>query len=351
MMTNLTRRQLFIVSLAAGLVAASRSEAQSPLKKLTISLDWTPNTNHIGLYVARENGLYTAAGLDVQILPYGNTGSGTLIANRVADFGVIGSVGFFTQKAAGADLKAVYGVVQSETGRLVFDASRADINSPKNLDGLKYGGFGSAWENALIGTMIRHDGGKGSFQTITLGTAAYDALASGAVDFTLEVSTWEGVEAELKGLKQRAIRYADYGVPDQQTTLIASSDAYLSANSNIAGAFVKATQLGYGYAADHPDEAADLLVHANADFPIDRALVLASLQALIDGHYLRGSDGDLGLLNSDKINAMGNFLFASGILKDDQGNTLKSRPNFSAYFTNAYFLSRQNGRAASAPRS
>ncbi|TIU59771.1 MAG: ABC transporter substrate-binding protein, partial [Mesorhizobium sp.] len=108
----------------------------------------------------------------------------------------------------------VYAVVQSETGRVVFNADRAAIKSPKNLDGLTYGGFGSAWENALLQTIIRQDGGKGDFSTVTLGTSAYEALANGAVDFTLEVSTWEGVEAELKGLKQRSFRYADYGVPD-----------------------------------------------------------------------------------------------------------------------------------------
>jgi ABC-type nitrate/sulfonate/bicarbonate transport system substrate-binding protein len=228
-------------------------------------------------------------------------------------------------------------VVQSETGRLVFDASRTDIKGPKNLDGLKYGGFGSAWENALIGTIIRNDGGKGSFETITLGTAAYDALANGSVDFTLEVSTWEGVQADLKGLKQRALRYADYGVPDQQTTLLASSAAYLSVQPQLASAFIKATQKGFAYAADHPDEAADILVGANSDFPIDRALVRASLQALIDGRYLRGASGVVGTLDQAKIEAMGAFLFKSGILLDGQGKPLQQRPDFSTYFTNKYF--------------
>ena len=52
---------------------------------ITIVLDWTPNTNHIGLYVARDKGFYAEAGLDVEILPYADTSSGTLVSNRVAD--------------------------------------------------------------------------------------------------------------------------------------------------------------------------------------------------------------------------------------------------------------------------
>lgn len=335
-MAALSRRDLLIMSLATALAGASSVRAATP-KRVNVALDWTPNTNHIGLYVAQKQGLYAAAGLDVQILPYGETPSGTLVANRIADFGVVGSIGLFTQRAAGADLKAVYGVVQSETGRLVFNAGRTDINSPKDLDGRKYGGFGSAWENALIGTLIRHDGGKGNFETITLGTTAYDALANGSVDFTLEVSTWEGVEAELKGVKQTALRYADYGVPDQQTTLIASSEAYLSANPQSAAAFVQATQMGYAYATDHPDEAADILLGANKEFPIDRTLVRASLQALIDGHYLRSAAGTVGLINPTKMEAMGTFLLSSGILLDDQGKALRQPPDFSTFFSNRYF--------------
>ncbi|RVA01387.1 ABC transporter substrate-binding protein, partial [Mesorhizobium sp. M7A.F.Ca.US.001.02.1.1] len=216
-MTDLTRRQALLLTLATGLpliAGTGRARAQSAAQKVTVALDWTVNTNHIGLFVARDKGFYREAGLEVDILPYSDTGAGTLVANRVADFGINGTISLFTQRTAGADLKGVYAVVQSETGRVVFNAARNEIKSPRSLDGLIYGGFGSAWENALISTIIRHDGGKGNFETVTLGTSAYEALANGSVDFTLEVSTWEGVEAELRGVKQRSFVYADYGVPD-----------------------------------------------------------------------------------------------------------------------------------------
>ena len=332
-MTDLTRRQALFLAASlpfAGAVTRARAAAQ----KITVALDWTVNTNHIGLFVARDKGFYRDAGLDVEILPYGDTGSGTLVASRVADFGISGSLGLFTQKSAGADLKAVYAVVQSETGRVVFNADRAAIVTPKNLDGLTYGGFGSAWENALISTIIRHDGGKGDFSTVTLGTSAYEALANGAVDFTLEVSTWEGVEAELKGLKQRSFRYADYGVPDEHTTLIVSSNAFLSANRQTAAAFVKATQRGYAFAVDHAQEAGALLVAANKDTLTNPALIDASLKALNDGHFLKSADGAIGTMDKAKMEAMVGYLFASGILLDGNGKTLKDKPDLAAYFTN-----------------
>lgn len=335
-MIALTRRKIFALTLATGCAVACPSWAQFDLGKITVALDWTPNTNHVGLYVARDKGFYAEAGLDVEILPYGDTSSGTLISNGVADFGIVSAVGFFTQRTAGADLKAIYAVVQTETGRLVFDAARTEIASPKDLDGLTYGGFGSDWEKALIGSIIRHDGGEGAFETVTLGTSAYEALANGAVDFTLEVYTWEGVKAELEGQRQRAFRYADYGVPDQHTTFIASSEAYLSANAEAAAAFVEATRRGYQYAVENPAEAADILIAANSDVLTDPALIRASLKALIDGHYLRTPDGIIGTIDAAKIEAMGDYLFASGILRDADGDVVTERPDFSTYFTNDY---------------
>lgn len=336
-MTDLTRRQALLLTLASGLpLIAGSSRSLAATQKVSVALDWTVNTNHIGLFVARDKGFYREAGLDVDILPYSDTGAGTLVANRVADFGINGTISLFTQKTAGADLKAVYAVVQSETGRLVFNAARSEIKSPKDLDGLTYGGFGSAWENALISTIIRHDGGKGNFETVTLGTSAYEALANGSVDFTLEVSTWEGVEAELKGVKQRNFVYADYGVPDEHTTLISSSEAYLQASPALASAFVQATRRGYQFAVDHSKEAATLLIAANKDALTNPALIEASLMALIDGHYLRGENGAIGTMDSAKMDAIGDYLFTAGILRDADGKVLAQRPDFAKYFANLH---------------
>lgn len=323
-------------ALAAACLLGLAANPASAQQHVSIALDWTPNTNHIGLYVARELGYYAEAGLDVEILPYTDTSAGALVANHVADFGILGSIGLMKQRAAGADLVATYAVTQTETGRLVFNADRADIQRPRDLDGRTYGGFGSAWEAALISSMIRADGGNGVFETVTLGTSAYEALANGAVDFTLEVYTWEGVKAELDGKAQRAFRYADFGVPDQHTTFIGSSAAYLSKNPQTAAAFIGATQRGYAYAVDHPDQAADILVAANSDILTDRRLIRASLQALIDGHYLQSADGVIGTISSAKMEAIGQYLFTAGILKDGNGTVLTDKPDFSTYFSNAY---------------
>jgi ABC-type nitrate/sulfonate/bicarbonate transport system substrate-binding protein len=305
-------------------------------EKLTVALDWTPNTNHVGLYVAQAKGWFKEAGLDVEILPYTDTSSGTLVSTGVAQFGIIGAVGFYSQRAIGADMTAVLAVVQHETGRLVFNGEREDIQRPADLDGKIYAGFGSAWENALISSIIKHDGGEGTFDTVTLGTSAYEALANGSVDFTLEVSTWEGVNSVLLGRPQSAFSYADYGVPDQHTTFVGGNSTWLAGNAEIAGAFVQAAQRGYAFAADNPDEAADILVAETAGMLSNPDLVHASMQALVDGGFLKDKGEPVGLIDAGLVTGITGFLFEAGILRDANGDALKEMPDVSGWSTNAY---------------
>ncbi|MBB2672720.1 ABC transporter substrate-binding protein [Rhizobium sophoriradicis] len=332
-MLLLTRRQTILAALATSL-AGRTAFAQSAPAKVRIALDWTPNTNHIGIYVAKAKGFYAAAGLDVEILPFTDTSAGTLVSNGVADFGISSEIEAMTQRAGGGDVKMVYGVVQTETARLIYKGGRDDIKRPKDLDGKTYGGFGGTWESALVAAMIRNDGGTGDVKTVTLGTSAYEALDNGSIDFTLEIYTWEGIAAELENRKIGRFHYSDYGIPDEQTTVIVSSDAYLSASREHARAFIQATRQGYAYSVDHPDEACELLISNSNGALMNTELVKASQKALIDGHFLKSEAGVIGTIDPAKADAIGAFLLENGILVDANGAKLKEKPDFSTYYTN-----------------
>lgn len=125
-------------------------------------------------------------------------------------------------------------------------------------------------------------------------------------------------------------------MPDQHTTLIASSEAYLAANPDTAAAFVKASRRGYAFAVENPDAAAAILVDGNKDMLSDPAFIRASLKALVDGHYLARPDGTVGEIDPKKMEAMGEFLFSSRILRDANGEALASKPDFTGYYTNQY---------------
>ena len=291
-------------------------------EKLSVALDWTPNTNHVGLYVAQAKGWFEDAGLDVDILPYTDTSSGTLVAAGVAEFGILSAVGFHTQRATGADMTVVMAVVQHETGRLVFNSERDDIQRPADLAGMIYAG-------------------TGEFDTVTLGTSAYEALANGSVDFTLEVSTWEGVNSVLLDRPQRAFRYADYGVPDQHTTFLGGNGTWLTENPETATAFVQAAQRGYAFAANNPDEAADVLIAQTAGMLTNPDLVRASMQALVAGGYLQEAGEPVGLIDDNMIANITQFIFEAGIMRAEDGRPLDAMPDVSNWYTNEFLLREQ----------
>ena len=290
------------------------------LERVDIALDWMLNTNHVGLVVAREKGFYEEAGLEVDLLPYSDSASTAVLAAGAADFAYMTSLGFMSARAAGADIVALWATMQRENGRLVYNSDNPEITRPADLQGKTYAGFGSAWEEALISTMIEADGGTADYDTVTMGTGAYEALATGAVDFTLEVATWEGVNGELLGREQSHFTYADYGVPDQQNGYIGTTAGTIRQHPELVENFMMATQRGYAWAVEHPAEAADILIESG-EFQ-NPELVRSSMIALVEGAYIKSGGTPIGAIDTTRFADMARFLFDSGVLKGPGGAAL-----------------------------
>lgn len=322
------------MKIAALTVAACLTSHSALAEEVSIALDWTLNTNHIGLIVARENGYFADAGLEVDILPYSDSASTALLAAGAVDFAYMTALGFMSTKAAGADITALWVTMQREAGRLVYNSDNDGITRPADLEGKTYAGFGSAWEDALISTMIENDGGTADYDTVTLGTGAYEALASGAVDFTLEVATWEGVNSELLGRNQSHFIYADYGVPEPQGGYIGAQTSMLQSDPDTVHAFMEATSKGYTWAAKNPQAAADILIKAG-DFP-NQDLVRGSMQVIDRGGYLTDGNTTVGRIDAERLGNMAKFLYGSGVLRGSDGQPLVWPGDVSDWFDQSW---------------
>jgi ABC-type nitrate/sulfonate/bicarbonate transport system substrate-binding protein len=318
----------------AGTGGAGGAVAPGP-QTIRIALDWTPNTNHTGLYVAQQEGWFRDAGLDVQFLPYNNTSPDTLVSAGAAEFGISFQDSFTFSKAAGADITSVMAVLQHWATRIAVRADRADINSPKDLDGKTYGGFGGPGEEPKMQAVIRDAGGRGEFTTVVLGTSAYEALYNGQVDFTEPFMAWEGIEAELHGQPLKTFAYTDYGFPDAYNVLLIGNSPWLQAHPDLAAKFVQAAQRGYQLAADDPDRAGQLLMEANPGVFTEPELVRRSQQMLAE-QYLRDASGKVGQQTLEKWARFSGWVFDSSGLTGPDGKPLTQRPDFSTWFTDQY---------------
>jgi ABC-type nitrate/sulfonate/bicarbonate transport system substrate-binding protein len=295
--------------------AAVPSQARPARDSVSVALDWTPNTNHTGIYVAQKLGYYAAAGIDLKILPYASTAPETLVSHRKADFGFSYSAGVAFARAAGEDVTSVFAVLQHTALEIGVRADRKDIATPRDLDGKTYAGFGTPDEKPLLQTVIRDAGGKGVFKDVTLNTSAYDAVYRGKADFTLPLATWEVIQARLVGKPLKTFKLSRYGVPPEYSALIAAR--------------------GYHYAADHPHAAAGILIAANRQVLTQPQLVYQSADLMARSYY-KDATGKVGTQTLGVWKGYVGFLLAHGALTDADGHKLERAPAYGSYFTNAY---------------
>src|SRR6476469_585628 len=273
--------------------SAGSSAPTAERTPIRVALDWTPNTNHTGLFVAQQEGWFQQAGLDVQFLPYNNTPPDTLVGAGTAEFGISFQDEFTYSKSGGADAVSVMAIVQHWATQIAVRADRADIRSPRDLDGKTYGGFGAAYEVPKMQAVIRAAGGVGEFKRFVFGTSTYKVLHAGQVDFTEPFVTWETIEAQLRGQPLKTFDYTDYGFPDAYSVLLIGNGTWLQAHPDQARAFVQAVQRGYQLAADDPAKGAELLEKANPGAFTEPELVSRS-QQLLSERYLRDESGAVG---------------------------------------------------------
>ncbi|MFM0758015.1 ABC transporter substrate-binding protein [Paraburkholderia strydomiana] len=319
------------LALAAGVAQATVAE---PLTTVRFALDWTPNTDHTGLFVAIDKRYFKDAGIDVKVLPYNQTSPDALVSAGVADFGTTFQDSVTFSIAAGAKVKSVFAVDQHWASSIGVLASRTNITSPKQLDGMKFGGVGTPGERAIVSQVIKNAGGKGDFKLITLRSSYIEALKQGTVDFALPYMAWEGLEAKRAGKPVKYFKYTDYGFPDAYAVIVVSNPVWLKSHDALAHKFVAALQKGYEFAAEHPAEAAQILIKENPSAFQDKDFVVES-QKMLSPDY-RDAQGHVGPQTLAQWSGLSGFLYKKGLLAGPDGKPLKSEPSWSDYFTNDY---------------
>ncbi len=308
---------------------------------ISFMLDWTPNTNHIGLYVAQKLGYFDDEGVDVTILPTAQAGAETSVENGVADVGFTTLSNVAAFNAQGANLKMVFDLTQQPVARWCALASHTDISTPKDFDGKTFVSFGSAEQTAVLRQMIRTAGGTGDFETATAGTNTFQALTNGQGDFGGFYATWENVESELHGPALHCFVASDWGVPGNPDQLgFAVNAAWLqdAAHSDTLRRFLAAARRGYDYALANPDEAADILVDQAGEAQLDPELTHASMQEIVDGNYWTTDDPTAvpGTVNLEAAQAYIDFLYENGTYTDADGSPLPAAPQAADLATNEY---------------
>lgn len=297
--------------------ATQSSGSADDATQITFCLDYTPNTNHTGIYVAQEKGYFADEGLTVEIVQPADGTAETLIGSGQAQFGV--SYQDYIANALSADnpveIEAVAAIIQHNTSGIM---SRAEdgITSARYMEDHTYATWEMPVELATIRQVMEADGGD--FDKLELVPYEVDddvaGLKSDMFDCVWVYEGWAVQNAAVQGFDVNYFSFIDMDdVFDFYTPVIAANPTFASENPEVAQAFLRACRKGYEYAIENPDDAASILLEAAPELSED--LVRASAAYLAEQYQAEASAW--GVIDQERWDAYFQWLNDGGLVENE----------------------------------
>ena len=300
--------------LVAGHASPARAAAGRALRPLTVWLDWYPNSDHAGIYVALAKGYYAQAGLDVHAqVPAGATDALSLVADGSGDVAISYEPDVLLARQKGLPVVATAALVQRPLS-CIMTLHSSGIARPSQLQGRLVGISGTPGDYANIKALVGHDGGNpASVRTVVVDYGLLQALLSRRVDAVEGVYwTWEALQAEQQGYAVNVMRVDAYGVPGYDELVLVTGQGQLKNEPGVLRAFQRATLRGYAYAAAHPTEAARDVLTAPGVLSHSSRLIEQSISLL--GPLFQDAQGRYGTLSISAWQAYADWMTRTHII-------------------------------------
>ena len=267
-------------------------QIEGELFPVVLLLDWTPNTNHAGIYIAAQKGWYEEEGIDLTILDYAGEPT-QLVGAGEAHFGISNAESVIPARAQGIPVISIATIITKNTSSLL-SLQEEGITRPRDLEGKSYGGWGGALETQIVEELVRCDGGDPKKVKFTeVGNVDYlVGMERDQYDFVWIFDAWDGIrysEVEEKDVSTLAFRDYEQCIPNWYTPIIITNQTLIKEYPGLIKAFMKATARGYEFAIENPEQAANILLTSVPE--LDKELVHGSARWLSNFY---ATDGDWG---------------------------------------------------------
>ncbi len=269
------KKKLFIGCLLL-IIGLTGCKNESELEKVTLVLDYTPNTNHSGIYLAQESGFYEEVGLDVEIIQPSESSTESLIAANKAEFGISYGENVAQFNNENQEIISIMGLVAHNTSGFLSRAEK-EITRPKDMENKTYCGWGSDIEKSIIESVVKTDGGNPELVNVTSTSAVDIKSESSPCDVVWAYEGWDKIDMELENIDINYIPLTDYDL-DWYTPVLITSNSYLNESDAVIEKFVTATIKGYELAITEPKKASDALLKNAPE--LDENLVVKSQEFL-----------------------------------------------------------------------
>jgi len=308
---------LLAALLCLTLAGCGSSDAPAPsdgLKEVTLVLDYVPNTNHTGFYVAQEKGYFEAQGLKVNIIEPGENDSTTLCAVGKAEFAVSyqENVTYARTAAEPLPIRAIATIIQHNTSGFI-SAAEDNIRSPKDFEGKVYAGWQAPSEEAVLQAVMTAAGADFSKLTMVGATGSGIESMGNDIDIQWEFEGWAIINDRMNGHELNYLPVKDLDERlDYYTPVLITNEDMLRNDAATVQAFVTAVKQGYEFAIEDPQGAADILLKAIPD--TDPEFLLES-QKFLSSQYSMDSD-TWGLMKDEVWDNYTDFMYEYGLISE-----------------------------------
>ena len=318
---------LLALSLVCAFAACSKinsddasDDTTKELKDVTLCLDWTPNTNHTGFYVALQKGYYKDAGLNVSIVQPPENGATEACSAGQAQFAIDAqdTIASAFTSATPMQVTAVAALLQHNTS-CVMSKKGAGIDRPKGLEGKTYLTWDSPIELAMLENVVKADGGDWSKVKRIPNTVTDEAQdVKQNPDHAIWVfDGWGGVNAQVNNVEVDRFFFKDLNPTfDYYTPILIANNDLIKNDPKTVKAFLSATKKGYEYAIENPDEAAQILIDGDDTGSLkgSEELVKASQKYMVDQYVADAPKW--GYIDPARWNAFYNWLGEEKIVEE-----------------------------------
>jgi putative hydroxymethylpyrimidine transport system substrate-binding protein len=305
------RNRLLLAGLA--LAVALVPTALAGRDRVALTLDWTPNPNHVGFYYARDTGLFAKAGLDVTIrAPSDPTAPLKLVAVGKSDLAVTYEQELFLAAARKLPVVAVAAVVPRPLNSIM--AIKPGVHSIADLKGRTIGITGGPSDYAALDTALASARlSRKDVKVVSIGYRLLPALLAHKVDAVLGVyRNVEGIELAQRGLKPTIIPLDRAGIPTYDELVLIANASRLRTNATYAdtvGRLVRAFLLGTTRARHDPHRALAILRKVTASDAGFLARATPATLALLSGRH------GIGCLSAAQWQRFGTWMHTRRLLK------------------------------------
>ena len=316
---------LACIWLALGLVACGEKEEPSAAggtagsAPLRVMLDYFPNADHAGIYAAQAEGIYDAAGLDVDVMPPPDPSAPLkLLQAGKVDIAISYEPELLLAREAGAELVSVGALVQKPLTSLMSVGKDAP-RTPAALEGKRVGTAGLPYQSAYLKTILRAAGvDPGSVKETNVGFNLVPAMLSGKVDATLGAFwNYEGVDLERRGRDPVIQRMEALGVPTYSELVFVVRRRDLDQDFGaLVRKFIQST--GKGHEALREDAKPGIDALLEADPGLDRGLQEAVVAATLPVFFPDDDERPWGYQDAAEWQAYIDWMVGEGLLTRPQ---------------------------------